>query len=423
MNTVERSGEAVRLTGVTAYGVRFADLVVRYGEVVVLAGPNGAGKSTISRAVVGELTTGGSVQVLGADPVAADLKGRIGYLVKDMETMGSLTSRDVLDICAAVRGCGTAYAHRLADRLELDLDRPMAELCRGQLRRLGIVQALMHQPELVVLDDPMTELDDAARQVVPVLLQEAADRGAAVLVTAQADTDAEQCAGRIVTLRIHEDFEAVPEPSADLDTDGQGIAEFDVSGAGEARPAERLAGRGRRAGGLEIEQPYDGQYDESPGHRDRDQPDRDPRGTTPPGKLLGVVRSHPVQPPITVRWILPSHRPVHRRPRGPTRSASVRCGAAPSRARRPGGGRFPARAQSNYPGGGRRRVARHVGHGPSRGHSWPAPFSHFQHTLAGSRPAGQKCPLRVDRTALVRGRRIPDDGRDSGNSPGGRTRP
>lgn len=224
MSTVERLDEAVRLTGVSAYGVRFTDLVVRYGEVVVLAGPNGSGKSTISRVVVGELTSAGSVQVLGADPVAADLKGRIGYLVKDLETMGSLTSRDVLDICAAVRACGTAYAHQLAERLGLDLDRPMATLCRGQLRRLGIVQALMHRPELVVMDDPMTELDDEARSVVPALLHEAADRGAAVLITAQSESDADQCADRIVPLRRtdvvddknHQASDPKPEPGPDL---------------------------------------------------------------------------------------------------------------------------------------------------------------------------------------------------------------
>ena len=79
MSTVERLTEAVALTGLSAYGVRFSDLVVRYGEVVVLAGPNGSGKSTISRVIVGELAVAGTARVVGLDPVdeAADLKGRI----------------------------------------------------------------------------------------------------------------------------------------------------------------------------------------------------------------------------------------------------------------------------------------------------------------------------------------------------------
>ncbi|WP_406054706.1 ATP-binding cassette domain-containing protein [Kribbella sp. NBC_00889] len=116
-----------------------------------------------SAAIVGDLAVGGSARVLAMDPIddAADLKRRMGFLIKDLETMGSLTSRDVLDICAAVREC-TSYAHELAERLGLDLDLPMAVLSRGQLRRLGFVQAVMHKPELVVLDDPMTELDEPA---------------------------------------------------------------------------------------------------------------------------------------------------------------------------------------------------------------------------------------------------------------------
>ncbi|WP_405067626.1 ATP-binding cassette domain-containing protein [Kribbella sp. NBC_01510] len=212
MSTVWRLDEAVALMGLSAYGVRFSDLVVRYGEVVVLTGPNGSGKSTVSRAVVGDLAVAGSARVLEMDPIddAAELKGRIGYLVKDLETMGSLTSRDVLDICAAVRECGTSYAHELAARLGLDLDQPMAELSRGQLRRLGIVQALMHKPELVVLDDPMTELDGPAREALSPVLREAAARGAAVLVTTQSPADAESYADRIVPLQTRPAEELAP---------------------------------------------------------------------------------------------------------------------------------------------------------------------------------------------------------------------
>jgi ABC-type Mn2+/Zn2+ transport system ATPase subunit len=226
MSTVERLDEAVALMGLSACGVRFSDLVVRYGEVVVLTGPNGSGKSTVSRAVVGDLAVAGSARVLELNPIvdAAELKGRIGYLVKDLETMGSLTSRDVLDICAAVRECGTAYAHELAARLGLDLDQPMAELSRGQLRRLGIVQALMHKPELVVLDDPMAELDEPAREALPPVLREAAARGAAVLVTAQSPAGAESYADRIVSLRTRPAEEPAPA-AAPLFTPAEMVAE------------------------------------------------------------------------------------------------------------------------------------------------------------------------------------------------------
>lgn len=217
------------------------------------------------------LAVAGSVQVFGTDPVTADLKGRIGYLVKDLETMGSLTSRDVLDICAAVRGCGTAYAHQLAGRLGLELDRPMSVLSHGQPRRLGIVQALMHEPELVVLDDPMTELDDAARQVLPALLHEAAAGGAAVLVTAQAGSDATLCAGRVVELskRAADDSQddAVSGPRHEVAADRASIVRDDHEQAVARRHLRR---RARRRS--------DHARGSSPAHERQDPPDRARRG-------------------------------------------------------------------------------------------------------------------------------------------------
>ncbi len=301
MSTVEKLDEAVRLSGVSAYGARFTDLAVRYGEVVVLTGPNGTGKSTISRVIVGELAASGSVQVLGSGPAAAELKGRIGYLVKDLETMGSLTSRDVLDICAAVRGCGTAYAHELAVRLGLEIDRPMGQLSRGQLRRLGIVQALMHEPELIVLDDPTTELDDEARRILPALLHEAAARGAAVLVTSQSEPDAEWHADRTVQLtssaviddQDNEAPEAASEPQQDLEParavvrcadprDTERPAAIDRSRlCRRTRPVPRRGGSGQ----LDAVAPV---ADRDHGLRPRGRHDVVPHAPTGPRAVLGL---------------------------------------------------------------------------------------------------------------------------------------
>ncbi|GAA0927466.1 daunorubicin resistance protein DrrA family ABC transporter ATP-binding protein [Kribbella koreensis] len=209
MNTIRKQtttdlalDEPIVVDGLSVYGVELGELRVRRGEVVALVGPNGSGKSSVSQVLVGALPAStGTARVLGLDPLdgAAALKGRLGFLVRDLETMGSLTSRDVLDICAAVRDCTTAYALELAARLELDLDQPMSRLSRGQLRRLGIVQALMHRPEVVVLDDPTTELDEAGCVTLAEVLREVAAEGAAVLVTAQSETEAESYADRIAT--------------------------------------------------------------------------------------------------------------------------------------------------------------------------------------------------------------------------------
>jgi ABC-type multidrug transport system ATPase subunit len=214
--TDQRQDEAIAVSGLAVFGIEVADLRVNRGEVIALVGANGSGKSTVSRVLVGELAAVGSARVLGLDPVedATQLKQRVGYLVRDLETMGSLTSRDVLDICAAVRDCTASHAVEMAERIGLDLDRPMSQLSQGQLRRLGVVQALMHRPEVVVLDDPMADLDEHGRRTLAVLLREAAARGTAVLVTAPNPADVQGFADRVATFTER----SIPSAPADSGT-------------------------------------------------------------------------------------------------------------------------------------------------------------------------------------------------------------
>ncbi|MGW1347362.1 ATP-binding cassette domain-containing protein, partial [Kribbella sp. NPDC002412] len=214
MNSIEQGATggvqdpAIVVRELSVHGVELDELRVRRGEIVALLGANGTGKSTVSRVLVGATAAAGSARVLGLDPTDdhAELKCRIGFLIQDLETMGSLSSRDVLDICAAVRGCSASYAVTLAERIALDLDRPMGQLCRGQLRRLGVVQALMHRPEVIVLDDPTAELDAPGRLALAKLLREAAAWGAAVLITVTTAAEAAEYADRTATF----DRRAVP---------------------------------------------------------------------------------------------------------------------------------------------------------------------------------------------------------------------
>jgi len=185
-------------------GVAAVDLDIRAGEVFALIGPNGAGKTTTLRALLGEIRpAAGTIRVHGLDPRrhADRLRGRIGSLVDELEPLGTLTGRDTLWLCAAVRGCDLEYGEKLAGRLGLDLDRPVAELSTGCLRALGVVQALMHDPELVILDEPAAGLDHAVRAEVHAMLREVAMRGGTVVLSAPDMDDVAGVADRVAVLQ------------------------------------------------------------------------------------------------------------------------------------------------------------------------------------------------------------------------------
>lgn len=185
-------------------GVTGLDFQIRRGEVFAVLGPNGSGKSTLLQTVLGTMRpTAGSITVFGADPATdtEDLRGRTGSLVEDLEPSRGLTGRDLLSLCAAVRGCDLGRAQYAADRLGLDLDRPMAELSAGALRILGIVQALMHDPDLVILDEPAAGLDPDTRRALFMLLRDVAARGGTVLLSGHDVDDVATVADRAALLR------------------------------------------------------------------------------------------------------------------------------------------------------------------------------------------------------------------------------
>jgi ABC-2 type transport system ATP-binding protein len=215
MSTIEQFGSettqvpAIAARGLSARyagrcGVTALDLDIRAGEVFALVGPNGAGKSTALRVLLGELRPAtGSVRVHGLDPRqhADRLRGRIGSLVGELEPLGTLTGRDTLWLCAAVRGRDLEYGEKLAARLGLDLNRPVTELSTGCLRALGVVQALMHDPELVVLDEPMAGLDHTVRDEVYAMLRDVAMRGGTVVLFAHDLDEVTGVADRVAVLR------------------------------------------------------------------------------------------------------------------------------------------------------------------------------------------------------------------------------
>ena len=170
-------------------GVSFS---VGRGEVLGFLGPNGAGKSTTMKIVTGFLAPDeGRVSVGGADvavhPIAA--KRRIGYLPEGAPLYSDMTTRAFLDFTAGIRGFqGGEKDRRLADtvarvQLEEVLEQPIETLSKGFKRRVGLAQAILHDPEVLVLDEPTDGLDPNQKHEVRALIREMAPRKAIILST------------------------------------------------------------------------------------------------------------------------------------------------------------------------------------------------------------------------------------------------
>jgi ABC-2 type transport system ATP-binding protein len=169
------------------------DLTVARGEFYALLGPNGAGKTTTLRMVAGLLAPdAGRIEVLGidlaADPAAA--KRKLAYLPDDPMLYGKLKPVEYLEFVAGLWGVdGKAAAPRARELLEwLDLGQHAHELTegfsRGMKQKLALAGALIHEPELLILDEPLTGLDaGAARQVKDLLLSHVAKGGTVILTT------------------------------------------------------------------------------------------------------------------------------------------------------------------------------------------------------------------------------------------------
>jgi ABC-2 type transport system ATP-binding protein len=181
------------------------DLEVQAGEVYGFIGPNGAGKSTTIRVLLDLLRpTAGEVEVLGASPAQGGpaQRARIGYLPGELALVGRLTAREHLHHLAALRGGrGVERIDALAERFTLELDRPFRALSRGNKQKVGVVQAFMHEPELLVLDEPTSGLDPLLQHEFLALVRETAARGATIFMSSHVLREVETVADRVAVIR------------------------------------------------------------------------------------------------------------------------------------------------------------------------------------------------------------------------------
>jgi ABC-2 type transport system ATP-binding protein len=181
------------------------DLRVERGEVFGYLGPNGAGKSTTIRLLLGLIhPSAGRALLLGLDAQRDGVAARrqVGYLPGDLRLADRLTGREQLDSLARLRGgVDEPLREELCRRLDVDLDRPIRQLSKGNRQKIGIVQAFMHRPDLVVLDEPTTGLDPLLQAEVRRLLRETAADGRTVFLSSHSLDEVQHVADRVGVLR------------------------------------------------------------------------------------------------------------------------------------------------------------------------------------------------------------------------------
>ena len=183
------------------------DLVATSGQVTGLVGPNGAGKTTLLLVLATLLAPdAGEVRVAGYDPVRQphDVRRHMGWMPDGLGTWDTLTVTEVLRTVAAAYGIGRADAARRIDELLALLhlghlaDRPARVLSRGQKQRLGLARALIHDPQVLLLDEPAAGLDPRGRIELRDVLRALAQRGRTVLVSSHILTELQEMADRAV---------------------------------------------------------------------------------------------------------------------------------------------------------------------------------------------------------------------------------
>ena len=194
------------------------NLTVERGEIFGFLGPNGAGKSTTLRTLLGFLRpTFGTSSVLGhdshADTVA--MHRRVGNLPSEFNLENRMTGFQLLSLFASLRGCDAKlpYASELAERLDADLHRPMRRLSRGNKQKIGLIQALFHQPEVIVLDEPTGGLDPLVQEEFLAIIQECRERGQTVMFSSHVLNEVERVADRVGIIRDGE-LVAVEHPES-----------------------------------------------------------------------------------------------------------------------------------------------------------------------------------------------------------------
>jgi len=208
--TDQREPVAVSLDHVTKLyrggaGVHDLNLSIRVGEVFGFLGPNGAGKTTTIRLILDLIRpSSGTIQVFGLDSRedCVAIHRRIGYLPGDLALYERLSAREILSHFAHLRG-GLAWSSvdKYVQTFDLDIDRPVRTLSKGNRQKVGLVAAMMGDPDFLVLDEPTSGLDPLVQLQVRTELRRAAKEGRTVLLSSHDLAEVGEMADRVGLIR------------------------------------------------------------------------------------------------------------------------------------------------------------------------------------------------------------------------------
>ena len=186
-------------------GILEVDLSISEGEIFGFLGPNGAGKTTTIRVLLDLIRpTSGTARVFGiessADPVA--IHRRIGYIPGEFTLYDRLTGGQTLEYFANLRGgVDKAYQAALIERFEVDPSRRFREYSKGNKQKIGVIIALQHRPEMLILDEPTAGLDPLVQQTFFATLREAVADGATVFLSSHILSEVEKSCDRVAIIR------------------------------------------------------------------------------------------------------------------------------------------------------------------------------------------------------------------------------
>ncbi len=227
-----------------ARGIIDVSLEVKEGEIFGFIGPNGAGKTTAIRTLLGLVRpTSGKAEILGQPiPTAGgELYRRVGYVPSEVNYYPEMTGRSLLDYAASFHdGYDRTWTDSLIERLQFDPGRRIRAYSHGNRKKLGIIQALLHHPRLVILDEPSSGLDPLIRSQLFEILKELNDAGMTVFFSTHVLEEVDRICHRVGMVREGRLIEVTPIDKLP----GRDMRLVTLKMTGEQSP-EDLAGAGQ----------------------------------------------------------------------------------------------------------------------------------------------------------------------------------